>query len=294
MTDETFAIVGAGKAGTAIATVIKGAGRKIVAVSDQDEPKAQRAAQILQCETFHSQADAVRQANRIIIATPDDAIQSVCRTIAEEGALHAGMIVIHLSGAGGLDLLAAAQDCGAGIACIHPVQSFSDILTAADRISGSTFGVTTTADLQPWAFQLVRDIGGTPFAVSEKDRPLYHAAACVASNYLVTLMHLAQEMYITLGLPADEARRAFWPLVQGTITNMEQKGIPDALTGPIARGDVGTIHKHLETLRDTMPSALPAYKLLGAMTADLARQKGTLTESLNNAIKTILGGNCHE
>ena len=141
---------------------------------------------------------------------------------------------------------------------------------------------------------MVRAIGGKPFTVAEKDRPLYHAAACIASNYLVTLMYLSQQLYMTLGLSADEARRTFWPLVQGTITNIEQKGIPDALTGPVSRGDRGTILKHLEAMQSGMPAALPLLPAVrhadcGSGNIERVPIGGTAAD-----IKTILGGDDHE
>ena len=144
MTEETFAILGAGKTGTGIGTVLQQSGKRVVAVADCDRAAAERAAQMIGCPAFASLPDAAHSASRVLITTSDDAIEPVCRMLAEAGSFHAGMIVIHMSGAGGLSLLSSAAAAGAETACIHPIQSFSSADSAAARIPGSTFGVTTT------------------------------------------------------------------------------------------------------------------------------------------------------
>ena len=294
MDQETFTIIGTGKMGTGIGLLLKKAGKSVIAVADLDYANAQHAAAILGCSAHESLSEASRAASCILIMTSDDAIASVCQKIVAEGGLRTDSKVVHMSGAGGLDLLRSAFESGSETFCIHPIQSVTDVQSALANIPGSTFGITTEKRSEPWAIRFVRDIGGTPLLVSEQDRPLYHAAACIASNYLVTLIHLAQTIYTKFGLTPDEALRAFWPLVMGTISNIEAKGTVASLTGPIARGDSGTILKHLKALSADNPSHLQFYRILGRLTADLAVQKGTLSIDQATAIKKILEGGHYE
>ena len=226
----------------------------------------------------------------IFITTTDDAIASVCHEIVAGGAIRKGDKVIHMSGAGGLDLLAPARRAGAHVASIHPIQSFADVEGAIINIPGSTFGITADDELRAWAVSMVNALKGVPFFVPEKDKALYHAAACMASNYLTTLMHMVETTYQALGLSRKEAIRAFWPLVKGTLLNIETRGAIEALTGPIARGDAGTIEKHLQALRETLPDLLNAYCELGLMTVDIALQKASLAHDRAQTIKTLLKG----
>ena len=198
--------------------------------------------------------------------------------------------MIHTSGAGGLDLLRAARFRGALTACIHPLQTFADVESAIGKIPGSTFGITADEEIEPWAFRIVEDLGGRPFRVPDEDKALYHAAACMASNYLVTLMVLVEDIYGRMGLDREEAIRAFWPLVKGTIGNIESKGTIASLTGPIARGDGGTIRKHVRGFRKRFPELLKLYREMGLITAEVAVRKGTLKEDKMAEIRSILKG----
>jgi predicted short-subunit dehydrogenase-like oxidoreductase (DUF2520 family) len=134
------------------------------------------------------------------------------------------------------------------------------------------------------------DLKGIPFFIPDTDKPLYHAAACIASNYLTTLMHIVEEIYLHLGLTREEAIRAFWPLVRGTLMNIEARGTIQALTGPIARGDAGTIEKHIAAFRTKLPQFLQAYTALGLITTDLGLKKKSITpEKAGLIIKTLKG-----
>ncbi|MBA4396907.1 MAG: DUF2520 domain-containing protein, partial [Syntrophus sp. (in: bacteria)] len=160
----------------------------------------------------------------------------------------------------------------------------------------STFGITADEEMNEWSVSLVNALKGVPFFVPEKDKALYHAAACMASNYLTTLMHMVETTYQALGLSRKDAIRAFWPLVRGTLLNIETKGAVEALTGPIARGDAGTIQKHLAALRETLPDLLKAYCELGLTTVDMALKKGYISSERAQTIKTLFvaGGSANE
>ncbi len=291
---DTIAILGLGKVGTAVGYLLKSAGYPIVAVASRSVSSLNHGVAFTGGKPATSFSDAAAQADCIFITTADDAIQSTCEKVTQEGGIYPGKKVIHMSGAGGLDLLSAAKKAGACVASIHPLQSFADVEGAIKNIPGSTFGITTNDNIKAWSVQIVKDMGGIPFFIPEEDKPLYHAAACMASNYLTALMHTVEEIYLSLGLSHDDAIQAFWPLVRGTLKNIEMKGTVSALTGPVARGDIGTIRKHLQAFRDKLPLYLQAYCAMGILTADIGIEKKTLSKEEAETIKKMLRGGLGE
>ncbi|MCX5853901.1 MAG: DUF2520 domain-containing protein [Deltaproteobacteria bacterium] len=292
---NTVAILGLGKVGTACGYLLKAAGYPVVAVASRSQTSLNQGIAYTGGEPFTRFSEAAMRAECIFITTSDDAIMSICEEISKKGCLRPGKKVIHMSGAGGLDLLEAARTSGANVASIHPLQSFADVEAAIRNIPGSTFGITAQEEIRNWSIRIVRDMGGNPFFVSEEDKPLYHTAACMASNYLTTLIHTVEQIYQSLGLSHDEAIHAFWPLIRGTLRNIEQKGTASALTGPVARGDMSTIRKHMEALHDKLPVYLEAYCAMGILAADLGLEKKTLSEEQAETIKkTLRGGSVNE
>jgi predicted short-subunit dehydrogenase-like oxidoreductase (DUF2520 family) len=288
MKKESIAIIGLGKVGTALGFLLRSAGHEIIAVSDASPEALRKGVEITGGKSFHDSSLAASMAETIFITVWDDAIESVCNEICESGAVHPKNRVVHVSGAGGLDLLEAAKKSGAFVASIHPLQSFADTEGAIENIPGSTFGITSQEEIAGWAAQIVKDLGGTSFFVSERDKPLYHAAACIASNYLITLMNIVEEMYKSIGFSDDKAIKAFWPLVKGTVKNIENKGTAPSLTGPISRGDIGTIKKHLRVFQSTYPALLNLYKEMGIFTVNIGLSNKTLSEEKAEEIKSLL------
>ncbi|MGZ3647563.1 MAG: Rossmann-like and DUF2520 domain-containing protein [Syntrophales bacterium] len=285
---DAVAILGLGKVGTAVGFLLRRAGYRIVAVASRSKASLTQGIVYTGGKPYLNFSKAALAANCVIIATSDDAIAHVCEQISSEGGIKPDDKVIHMSGAGGLDLLESAQVAGAHVACIHPLQSFPDVDSAVRNIPGSTFGITSTDEIKEWSVQVVRDLGGVPFFISDADKPLYHAAACIASNYLTTLIHMVEEIYQSIGMSREDAMRAIWPLVMGTIANIETKGTVQALTGPVARGDAGTVKKHTDAVRQKLPALLQAYRALGILTADLGLKKKTLSPRTARLIKKIL------
>jgi predicted short-subunit dehydrogenase-like oxidoreductase (DUF2520 family) len=294
MKKDSIAIIGLGKVGTATGHLLRSAGYEIVAVSDRSPAALERGVGYTGGIVSIDPLQAALSATSIFITTPDDIIESVCSEIARGGGFGPGKRVVHMSGAGGLGLLKSARSCGAQVATIHPLQSFVDIEGVLESIPGSTFSITAEGEVKEWAVRIVRDLGGVPFFVSDEDKPLYHAAACMASNYLVTLMNMVEEIYRHLGMAGDEAIRSFWPLVRGTVMNIEGRGTEKSLTGPIARGDIGTIRRHLEVLGEKMPHILNLYREMGLFTVDIALRNNTLSKDRAEEIQSLLKGKSDE
>jgi predicted short-subunit dehydrogenase-like oxidoreductase (DUF2520 family) len=289
---DRIGIIGLGKVGTAMGYLLKKAGYPIVAIADGDPEALARAHPFTGGRICKTDAEAAggADADAVLIATTDDLIAVACGEIAAAGVIRPGQKVVHFSGAGSLDLLRAAREAGAFIASIHPIQSFADVEGAIGNIPGSTFGITADAEIHGWAVDFVLALEGVPFFIPDSDKPLYHAAACIASNYLTTLLYIVEEIYLSLGLTSEEAIRAFWPLVRGTLKNIESRGSVQALTGPIARGDIGTVEKHILAFQEKLPEFLHAYQALGMVTTELGLKKRSLTDEKANMIKKHLKG----
>ena len=156
---DTVAILGLGKVGTAVGFLLRKAGYRIVAVASRSKASLNQGIVYTGGKPYLNFSAAAVAANCIIITTSDDAISHVCKKISSEKAISPGDKVIHMSGAGGLDLLESAQDAGARVACIHPLQSFADVDGAIRSIPGSTFGITSSDEIREWSVQMVRDLG---------------------------------------------------------------------------------------------------------------------------------------
>lgn len=284
-----FAIIGLGKVGTAIGYLLNKSGHKIIAVSDTSSAAMKNALLYTGGKAFRDPKKAVMEADCILIATPDDIIASACNEIADSKLIK-DKFVFHMSGAGGLDLLDTAKKAGAVIASIHPVQSFSSIDTAIKNIPGSIFGVTADKKAKRQAQAIVRDLKGIPISISPDQKPLYHAAACFASNYLVSLLNVVETIYESIGISNTNAQKAYLPLIYGTLKNVEISGSIQALTGPIARGDTGTIKKHITAINNTQPQYSSIYSALGLATTDIAQKKGTLSSKQAKIINDLLKG----
>jgi len=242
------AIIGAGKVGTAVAVLLSRAGHEIAALSSRRQAHADSAAALTGGRALIDPVEAARLGEVIFITTPDDTLGEVCAGIAGGAGFLPGDTVFHMSGAVATDVLEPARRAGAGVGSIHPMQSFADATGAIDQLPGSVFGVTAEPEALPVALEMVEALGGTAVQITDEQKALYHAAACIVSNYAVTLADMAEELYEAIGVDAELARRAYGPLLAGTQSNLARKGPTEALTGPIARGDSSTVRNHLKAL----------------------------------------------
>ena len=286
---NNFAIIGAGMVGTAIGYLLKKAGYEIVAIADKSAAALRRAQSYTGGKACRKPQEVLREADCILITTPDDIILSVCKDIARSPLIK-GKYIFHMSGAGGLDLLDPARKAGAAVASIHPLQSFSSIDNAIQNIPSSYFGITADAKAKTQAETIVLALGGKPIYISSQQKSLYHAAACVASNYLVSLLNVVESIYQSIGINENDAKKAYLPLIYGSLKNIELSGSVQALTGPIARGDSGTIQKHVDAINANLPQYASLYSSLGLVTVKLARKKGTLNLRQAKKISNILKG----
>ncbi len=269
----TVGFIGAGMVGTALASKLSDCGYPVVAVSSRSRASANRlAARVAGCTAKSSGQEVAEAAELVFITTPDDAIAGVVADIV----WHADQSVVHCSGADSVDSLEPANRMGALTGCFHPLQTFADVTQATDNIAGSTFALEAGEPLLGSLKEMAAALGGDAIELGAGDKVVYHAAAVIACNYLVTLVNMATDLWETFGVDQERATRALLPLLKGTVANLERIGLPDSLTGPIARGDTGTVAKHLEALEKTAPDLVDTYRALGRRTVPIAADKGTI------------------
>ena len=277
--------IGSGTTGTALAVRLSQRGCPVVAVSSRTLRSAQKLAGLLpDCRVCHTAQEVAEAAELVFITTPDDVIARVCGEVR----WREGQNVVHCSGAHSVDVLESARKLGAAVGSFHPLQTFADVDRAVENLPGSTFALEAEEPLLATEKELTRLLDGKWVVLKPGDKVLYHAAAVFACNYLVTLVKLALDLWRNFGISSKEATRGLLPLLEGTINNIDNIGLPDCLTGPIARGDSGTIERHLSALEARSPALLTTYKELGLQTIPIALAKGTVSEQKAEEMKVLL------
>lgn len=283
----TIGFIGAGVTGTALAYQLWRQGYHVVAASSRSIASAQRlAAKIEGCTACSSPQQVAGLARVVFITTPDDIIADIAARLK----WHPGQTLIHCSGVHSTDILEPAQKYGAHVCCLHPLQTFAGIDEAISNIPGSTFAIEGDDFGLSLARQLATALQGNIIVLKPGDKVLYHAAAVTLSNYLVTLMKTSADLWQSFGIPREEAIKAMLPLLKGTVNNIERVGIPGCLTGPIARGDVETIRKHVAALEKDHPDAIDTYRLMGLKTLGIAMARGHLSLETAGEIRDLLEG----
>lgn len=280
-------IVGAGVVGTAVGVILASKGYEVTGVYDINPESTRQLAEkvgAIECQTLQEVAE---RAKVLFVTTSDSAIGSVVEELAQEGGFSEGQLVVHMSGALTSEVLEPAKAFGALTVSIHPMQSFANAERAIGNLPGSVFTIEGDPQSHAMAEDLVRDLDGEYFFIDKKVKPLYHAGACVVSNYLVTVIDIGLQLLESIGIPRAQALPAVLPLINGTIKNIEKIGIPKALTGPIARGDLMTVLKHLDCLEEMAPQLIILYSWLGYYTTEVATAKGTVDKAAVEAMRSL-------
>jgi predicted short-subunit dehydrogenase-like oxidoreductase (DUF2520 family) len=282
---KKIGFIGAGKVGTALAVLLSRKNYEIVSVYDQDSGASNALAkQIKGCRVAGNAQQTVDTSDIVFITTPDSVIPTVVKNVK----WHERQSVIHCSGADSAAILEPAKKTGAMTAAFHPLQTFAGAKEAMENIPGSTFSIEAEEPLLSILNKIADDLEGNRITLKASDKAAYHAAAVFASNYLVTLVKISTDLWKTFSIPTDQAVTALLPLLKGTIHNIETIGLPGCLTGPIARGDAGTVKKHLKTIKEKTPELLSIYKELGAQTVPIATAKGTLNKTQARELELLL------
>ncbi|WP_082812805.1 Rossmann-like and DUF2520 domain-containing protein [Cellulomonas timonensis] len=303
-------VIGAGHVGAVLGSALRAAGHPVVAVSAISAESRERAEMLLPGVPVVDVPEVVRRAELVLIAVPDDALAGLVSGLADLGAWQPGQIVAHTSGRHGIDVLAPARAAGVIPLAMHPAMTFTGTSLDLSRLEGTTFAVTAPGPVLPIAQALVVEIGGEPVVIAEQDRALYHAALAHGANHLVVLVAQAGQALAAAGV--DDPGRVLAPLLNAALDGalrgesatatgsgwddvagerdepgdalaLRGAGALTALTGPVRRGDAGTVRDHAEVLaelgaRTGAVDISASYRVLARSAAQRALAAGQLRE----------------
>jgi predicted short-subunit dehydrogenase-like oxidoreductase (DUF2520 family) len=283
--------VGAGTVATSLACALHGKGYPVVAVASRTYSSAQKLSVFVPCcQPYQDKQQVVDNADLIFITTPDDVISQVARELNWQP----GKFAVHCSGADTSELLRKAASDGANTGVMHPLQTFAGMEQAKNSLLGITFSVEAQEPLLSVLKKMAMALGGRFMVLAPEDRALYHASAVMVCNYLVTLVKLSTDLWSDFGLSRDDAVRALAPLIKGTINNIETVGFPGCLSGPISRGDTGTLKKHIAALSKDHSDIISTYADLGLQTIPVALEMGKIDISRAREIFGIFKNSANE
>jgi predicted short-subunit dehydrogenase-like oxidoreductase (DUF2520 family) len=280
-------VVGAGRAGTAMAVALARAGHRVVAASAVSQASLDRVSRNLPQAKVARPDEVVEASDLVLLTVPDDVLPGLVSGLAETGVAMEGRLMAHASGRHGLAVLDPAVRAGALPLALHPVMTFTGRPDDVSKMAGISFGVTAPEQLRPVAEALVVEMGGEPVFITEDNRGLYHAALANAANHLVTLVAASSDLLRQAGVP--DPAKMLGPLLGAALENALLLG-DQALTGPVARGDADTVAAHVEVIATIAPEALGAYLALARLTADRALAAGTLTSADAQRLLVVLSG----
>lgn len=289
-------IISAGKVGSVLGAALRAAGHAVVGVYAHSEASRERADALLPDVPVLDVPTIVERSELVLLAVPDDQLPGLVEGLGKLGAWQPGQLVVHTAGRFGTDVLEPVRAAGGIGLAIHPSMTFTGLSLDLQRLTDCSFGVTAAAPVLPIAQALVVEMGAEPVVIAEADRPLYHAALAHGSNHVMTLMGQSMQLLHKIGV--EQPDRMLGPLVRATVDNALASG-ENALTGPVARGDVSTVSAHVAALTelagpDAAPSAgsdlLDGYRALGRLTAQRAAASGRIDEETYRAVLTALEG----
>ena len=272
--DLRIGFIGIGVLGKGLALALSASGYSVAAAHSRSPASSQWLAdRISGCLTHDNPQQLADHSDLVFITTPDSIISQVSDSID----WRPGQAIVHCSGSQSPLILAKSQAQGALIGGFHPFQTFAGLdrpEEAVSRLAGITFAVAGEGWLKPFLSDLAADLGGRAVSIPESSRALYHASAVLGCGYLAALLQVAVDSWREMGFSDGEALAALLPLVETTVANIGKQGVAASVTGPVVRGDVGTIESHLAALSNSPPSALRVYQALTAASLPLAVQRG--------------------
>ncbi len=277
-------VIGAGKVGCALARLCYHRGYRVEAVYSRTLFHAQAMAAQVGGVAVGSGAEVAQRVDLTLLTVPDDAIKAVADGLA--GMDWTGKAVVHSSGAYDAQQLSMLAMRGAWVGSLHPAFPFADCETGVARLPGATFAIEAEAEvLRQWLRDMVTALGGQALIIPPGQKALYHAALVLVSNYTVTLYAAGEQILLGLGAEYSAAREALTVLLGATVENLRTQGIPGALTGPLVRGDVGTVNTHLQALEDYDDQLATIYRELARLTLPLAAARGASVAAIESLLE---------
>ncbi len=279
-------VIGAGRVGAVLGAALVDAGHHVCMVAGESPASRTRIETLLPGVPVGKPTAGARAAALLLLTVPDDTLDNVVRMLTASGAIHAGQYVVHTSGRHGIAVLKPAVDVGARAIALHPAMTFTGTDLDLARLAGCIFGATALAAERPVAEGLVADFRGRIAWIAETDRNLYHAALAHGANHLVTLVNQSMDM-LRAAAPGTDPAEILRPLLSAALDNALTYG-DVALTGPIVRGDVETVRKHVQHIAASAPQSLDAYLALARSTTGRAVGAGRLEPRRAAAILRVV------
>jgi predicted short-subunit dehydrogenase-like oxidoreductase (DUF2520 family) len=278
-------IVGAGAVGTALGVALDRAGWRIHAVASRSAERRDRFRSLVPgVRAFVDATPLVEEVELIVLAVPDDAIPGVA------GGLHmySGQAMIHTSGLLGAESLASAMAAGTQVGSFHPLVAFADLERAVAALHGATIAIEGDDQLLDLLARMAEAVGGTPVRLAPGAKPAYHAAAVLAAGGFDALLDAIAELGRVAGLDEAGSLAIYGPLIEQTLGNARTLGIAAALTGPMIRGDRGTVISHLAALSEHAPGAVAVYRALAEREIAIALERRALTPEAASDLRATL------
>jgi predicted short-subunit dehydrogenase-like oxidoreductase (DUF2520 family) len=254
--------------------------------SRSEDARARFAGRVPGARTWAEPAAVLDDADLIFLTVPDDAIAEIAASLH----LYSGQAVVHTSGALPASVLEPAMAAGTSAGSFHPLVAFADVDQALADLSGATVAIEGHESLMPLLAELAESIGARPVTLPDGGKIAYHAAAMMAAGGLVGLLDAIASVARLAGLDERTAMAVYAPLARQAIANAERFGIDAALTGPLLRGDIGTLRGHLDVLGSQAPDAVALYVEAARREVAIAVRRGVLAEDRASDIEELLAG----
>ena len=272
--DPKIGLIGIGLLGKALALALARQGYQVTGVHSRRIASAKGlAGEVQGCLVYDRAQQLVDAVDLVFITTLDGVIEQIVGQVR----WHPGQGAVHCCGAASIEILAAATTQGAFVGAFHPCQTFAGVEgpeEGVQRLKGVAFAVSANGWLLAFLRELARNLGGTPISVPDEQRPLYHAASVLACGYFVALLKGAVDIWQGMGFTPEEAMGALYPLSRATLENVAKQGLAASATGPVMRGDTGTIETHLQALSRSHPELIPVYQALAQASLPIAATRG--------------------
>lgn len=283
-------VVSAGRVGSVLGAALRRAGHDVAGVAAVSAASLKRVEELLPEAPVLPPDEVVRHADLVLLAVPDDALAGLVRGLAATESLRSGQIVVHTSGAHGVEVLAPAAEAGALTIALHPAMTFTGRAEDVERLATACVAVTA-GEADEAAHNvgevLALELGAEPVRVPEHVRGLYHAALTHGANHLITLVNECAQLLRDSGVEVPE--RVMAPLLSASLDNALRYG-DRAITGPVSRGDADTVRAHLDVLSESNPDVVPVYRRLAQRTAERAVRSGMLRDADASDVRDVLDG----
>ncbi|CAH2214572.1 Rossmann-like and DUF2520 domain-containing protein [Tepidibacter aestuarii] len=286
--------IGAGKVGTAFGLYLSRKGFDVIGYYSKNFESAKKASYLTKSTPYESLSDMIKISDIIFITTNDDSIESAVNKLSQENILKEGQIIVHMSGSHSSSILNSIEKFGCYIYSMHPLQSFANVEKSVEKLENTVFTIEGSIEKIDVLESILEKTENKYFKIDSNSKNIYHAGACVISNYLVTLMDFGLSFFDSIGIDEKDAFEAVYPLIEGTIENIKNLGCKNALTGPLARGDINTIENHLNSIKVNIPQKLSFYETMALMTLDLSSKVPSRNKEKIEILKNILQGGLND